>query len=225
MIKDNFLLIQETIAKHCTKAHRSSDDVILIGVTKTKPVSVVCEALACGITHVGENRVQEALEKQEALPDNTATWHFIGSLQSNKVRKVVGNFAYIHSVDSIELAEKISTVAVELGIVQSCLMEVNLAGEGSKGGVSSSSVFATFNQVKDLPGIRWEGIMIIPPFDENPQKTRHYFATARALRDQLEVVGERPLPHLSMGMSHDFGIAIEEGATMVRVGTALFGGR
>jgi len=215
-VRGNCLRILERI--HDTAAHcgRNPGSIKLIAVTKTLPPDRIRQAVACGIRDVGENRLQEALPKENALADLGLTWHFIGHLQSNKAKKVVGNFHWIQCVDRPELAEKLNLAASSPLPV---LMEVKLDEEPGKSGMSEEGVHAFVEQFSAYTQLRLRGFMAIPPFFEDPEGARPYF---RRLREFARQFG---LPELSMGMSHDFEIAIDEGATMIRIGTALFGER
>jgi len=228
-MEDNLLArlrkVQKIIETSCDKVGRSADSVTLIAVTKTKPVLMIEEAYACGVRIVGENRVQEALEKQAVIAFPDLQWHLIGHLQGNKVSKAVGRFAYIHSVDSVEVASKISGYAGELNISQRVLLQVHLGNEETKSGFDYHELMEQFNLLRMLQNLDIVGLMAIPPFCKNPEGVRPYFRELRELRNRLQTEFSFSLPHLSMGMSHDFEVAIEEGATMVRVGTALFGER
>lgn len=203
------------IREACARAGRDPESVRLIAATKT----VAAERIrAAGVLDAGENRVQEMLEKQHALQDLPITWHFIGTLQPNKVRKVVGRVALIHSVDTQQLAEKIDQAAHDLGIVQHVLVQVNVSGEPSKSGVAPSAAPGLVRLVNELKHVSVRGLMTIPaPGD--PAGTR------RAYRELAGLAASLDVPELSMGMSEDFEVAIAEGATMVRVGTAIFGDR
>ncbi len=216
--------ILERIARAERRSGRPGGAVTLVAVSKTQPLSLVLEARAAGLSVFGENYVQEAAEKVPALPD--AEWHLIGKLQGNKVRKAVSLFSWVQTADSAKRLSEISRCAVDAGRTLPVLLEVNLGAEDSKGGVTPQAVRAVVESSRDLPGLRVRGLMAIPPYAEDPEETRPYFARLRELRDRLS----RELPwadlkELSMGMSNDFETAIEEGATMVRVGTAIFGSR
>ncbi len=209
------------------RAGRDPSEVELVAVTKTVDAERIKEAIELGIRMIGENRVQEAREKIEKLrPDipETVQWHMIGHLQKNKVRLAVTLFDMIQSVDSIELARKINRVAAEFSKVQRVLVQVKLSEEETKFGVSEDSLEALLGEIVQLENLNLEGLMTIPPFFEDPERARPYFRRLRQLRDEMNSRGFR-LKHLSMGMSGDFEVAIEEGATLVRVGTAIFGRR
>lgn len=213
-IRERLLGIQARIEAACNRVQRSAGSVVLVGVTKTKPLEDVLAAYEAGLRHFGENRVQEAEEKFPHLPGD-ATRHLIGPLQSNKVNRAVKLFRVVETVDSQKLGEKLSRAAEAIGISLAVYVEVNTGGEESKAGVSPEETPALVAALSGLPGLTVEGLMTIPP----PGDTRPYFVRLRALSESLGLSG------LSMGMSDDFEIAIEEGATIVRVGTAIFGHR
>jgi PLP dependent protein len=217
-IRANLGRVQEAVARACARAGRSSDDVLLIAVSKTMDAERVRMAVAAGVAALGENRVQEAREKIEAL-GRPVPWHLIGGLQTNKARDAARLFDWIHSVDRLELAQELSRRAHSAERTLNILLQVNLGDEPQKGGVASSETKRLGEAVAGLPGLRVRGLMAIPPAAPTPELTRPHFRALRELRDSLG------LEHLSMGMSADYEVAIEEGATMVRVGTAIFGQR
>lgn len=219
-IAERLAEIRSQIAAAARTAGREPDSVQLCAVSKTFPAAAVQEAMAAGQALFGENRVQEALQKIPLVPP-TARWHLIGHLQSNKVRKVLPLVEMIHSVDSEDLARDISRIACELGRRAQVLLQVNVASDDAKFGFTADGVRAAFAELAALPGIEIRGLMTIPPLEGDP---RPYFTALRRLRDEL-ATAEHPLPELSMGMSGDFPAAIAEGATIVRVGSAIFGGR
>jgi pyridoxal phosphate enzyme (YggS family) len=214
--------VQARIRAAAARSGRPPDAVRLVAVSKTVPAARIQEALAAGVTILGENRVQEARDKIRLLPD--ATWHLIGHLQTNKARLAAELFALIHSLDSIRLAEELDRHGAQAGKVVRCLVEVNVGGEAQKSGLPETEVPALLAAARGLPGLAIQGLMAVPPFLPEPEAVRPYFRALRALRDRLAREGFA-LPELSMGMSHDFEVAVEEGATMVRVGTAIFGAR
>jgi pyridoxal phosphate enzyme (YggS family) len=218
-IADNLRLIRARIAVAARAAGRDPDSVQLCAVSKTFPVAAVEEALAAGQTLFGENRVQEALEKIPLVLQ--ARWHLIGHLQSNKVRKILPLVEMIHSVDRADLARDISRIALELGLRCQVLLQVNVASDDAKFGFTAGGARDAFAELTTLPGLDIRGLMTIPPLEGDP---RPHFAALRRLRDELATPAH-PLPELSMGMSGDFPAAIAEGATIVRVGSAIFGGR
>jgi hypothetical protein len=226
-IANNIARVQERIAAACRRAGRQPEEVRLIAISKTVPAERIREAYEVGLHDFGENRVQEAAAKRPTLSDLTATWHLVGHLQSNKAKPARELFHWIHSVDSARLAERLDKVTVCSGDKLSALIEVNLGGEESKSGVSESEVLALVEALSGLETLEIRGLMTVPPFLEDPAQVRPYF---RRLRELAADISKRNLPRvamqeLSMGMSHDFEVAIEEGATMVRVGTAIFGAR
>lgn len=226
MLAENLQEVRAEIEAAARRAGRNPEDVLLLAVTKTHPVAVVREAIAAGLTELGENRVQELLEKQAQITD-PVRWHLIGHLQTNKVKSVVGRVALIHSVESLRLAEEISRKAVALGVVQNVLVELNMAGEESKFGIKPEECRAFLRQIAPLPGLKVKGLMTVAPFVEDPERNRVYFRQMREL--SVDIAAEKldnvDMEHLSMGMSNDFAVAVEEGATIVRVGTRLFGER
>jgi pyridoxal phosphate enzyme (YggS family) len=213
-ITENLEAIRHRIHEAAVRTGRAAESVELLAVSKTHPVETIQQAVEAGQLMFGENRVQEILLKQPQLPGKLQ-WHLIGPLQSNKVRKILPCVEMIHAVDSLDIARDINRIAGELGLHPRVFIEINLATESTKHG---------FN-VYALDRLYIQGVMCIPPFDPVPEKTRPYFAKLRELRDDLEKLGGAPLPQLSMGMSHDFETAIEEGSTIVRVGSAIFGSR
>jgi PLP dependent protein len=214
----NLRAVQESIATACRRAGRAPSEVLLIGVSKTVDLDRIRAAIAAGVPALGENRVQEAKDKVEAL-GRPVPWHLIGSLQTNKARDAVRLFDCIHSVDRLDLAREIDRRAQAVGRPIEGLLQVNLGDEPQKGGVAEDEAERLRDACAALSHLRIVGLMAIPPHTEEAEGARPYFKRLRALRD---AVG---LPHLSMGMSADYAIAIEEGATMVRVGTSLFGPR
>ena len=223
-IAANLELIRERISTACESAGRDLKSVELVAVSKTKPAEVIQEAVEAGQLLFGENRVQEVLLKKPLLPAKLR-WHLIGPLQSNKVRKVLPMVEMIEAVDSLSIAKDINRIAAELGLHPKVLLEINVATESSKHGFSAAQIREQLEELYALDRLYIQGLMCIPPFDATPESSRKYFAHLRTLRDELEKLGGAPLSVLSMGMSHDFEVAIEEGATLVRVGTAIFGGR
>jgi PLP dependent protein len=215
--------VRHRIASAAERSGREAGEVTLVAVSKTFPSDVVQTAIEAGATDLGENRAQELKAKVSALGD-AARWHFVGPLQTNKVRIVVGAASLIHSVDRPELAEAISRRAGSLGIVQEVLLEVNVAGEAAKHGTDLSDAVALARTVVALDNVTIAGLMTMTPFSDDPETSRPYFRQLAGLRDQLEEVVPGPLG-LSMGMSRDFEVGVEEGATWVRVGEAIFGSR
>lgn len=209
------------------RSGRPKNTVRVIAVSKYRTVEEIEDAFSAGVTEIGENRVQEAEHKHPLLQDRELVWHLVGHLQSNKARRAVQMFDWIHSVDSVKLAERIDRLAGESGKRQRVLVQVDLAGEETKAGLPAARLFETLEQMSRLEHLSVEGLMVLPPYLPDPEGVRPYFSRLRALRDEA---AERdllagPLAELSMGMTHDFEVAIEEGATMVRIGTAIFGER
>jgi hypothetical protein len=226
-IHENIVRVRERIAAACRRAGRREEEVRLIAVTKIVPPARIREAFEAGLREFGENRVQEAKAKRPELSELTVTWHMIGHLQSNKARAARELFHWIHSVDSLRLAEKLHQAAVCEGERLPVLLEVNLGDEASKSGVREEEIPALAEHVSRLATLEVRGLMTIPPFLEDPEHVRPYFRRLRELARRVEQAGLPgvSMQELSMGMSHDFEVAIEEGATMIRVGTAIFGPR
>ncbi len=232
-LKSNLARIHERIARAAERAGRRADEVTLVAVSKTFPAEAIREAYALGLMHFGENRVQEWESKREAVGDLDATVHLIGHLQSNKARRASEIFNVVDSVDSIALARKLDAAlgdeaksgAARLPV----LIEVHLAAEESKSGVTEAGLSGLANAIRELPHLELRGLMAIPPFLENPEDVRPYFRRLRQIRDALQtslgLAAADSLRELSMGMSHDFEVAIDEGATQIRIGSALFGSR
>jgi pyridoxal phosphate enzyme (YggS family) len=216
-IAGNVAALEQRIAAACDRAGRPRNDVLLVAVTKTFPASDVSAAIAAGMTDVGENRVQEARDKQPVV-DGSARWHLIGHLQSNKAKDAVRLFDVVQTVDSVELGQKLARAAEAAGKRQDVLIEVNVGGEPQKAGVQPADVAALVAELRALRALHVTGLMTIPPHGE-AEAMRPHFRELRTLRDQLG------LQQLSMGMTDDFEVAIEEGATIIRVGRAIFGSR
>ncbi len=216
--------VRARIAAAATRVGRDPGDVTIVAVTKSHPLDAVRLAAANGLLEVGENRVQEALEKQDAWPDAPVHWHLIGHLQRNKAKAAVGRFVLIHSLDSIRLADALEQAAAAKQLVQDVLIEVNVAKEPQKSGVMPDEADALLEHASGLPHLKLKGLMTIAPFTNDEATLRCVFRKLRDLRDELSAFGFE-LSALSMGMSNDFEIAVEEGATMVRLGTVLFGER
>ena len=226
MIQENLRIVEENIKKACMRAGRDPKEVTLIAVSKTKPVPDLTEAYEAGARDFGENKVQEIMDKEAVLPKDIR-WHMIGHLQRNKVKYIVDKACLIHSVDSVRLAEEISKEALKKNVEADILIEVNAAGEESKFGVSIEEAPKLVEEIAGLPGIHIKGLMTIAPYTENPEENRKYF---RALRELAVDIGEKNIDNvtmnfLSMGMTGDYQVAVEEGATLVRVGTGIFGAR
>ena len=224
-ITDNLRSVRERVASACQRAGRSPDEVTIVGVSKTFPPALVVEACGAGLTDFGENRVQEAATKIPAVEalGSRPRWHLVGHLQTNKVKTALGLFDIIHSVDSLHLAESISRQVANLPVRQAdplpILLEVNVAGEASKFGLRPEETGPALEQIARLPGLAVQGLMTVAPLADDPEEVRPVFRELRRLRDDLG------LRDLSMGMTDDFEIAIEEGATIVRIGRAIFGPR
>jgi len=226
-LRANLLKVQERIAAAARRAGRRAEEITLIGVSKTHPAEAIREAYEAGLRHFGENRVQEWEGKRGQLEGLDATWHLIGHLQSNKAARAANLFDSIDSVDSVGIAQRLERARGEAGAEKKLrtLIEVWLSQEESKSGVKAEELHQLANAIVEMPRVELVGLMCIPPFFEEAEKAREYFRRLRELRDGLQKQIGRELPVLSMGMSHDFEVAIEEGATEVRVGTALFGER
>ena len=223
-VSQNLERVREQIAHAAAKAGRIVEDVELVAITKTHPAEKAREAIEAGQTLFGESRVQEARAKIPELPSNLR-WHFVGHLQKNKIRHALPLFEMIHSVHSLSLAQDINRVANEEGLHPRVLLEVNMAGEGSKFGFSSEKLRYEMEELLALPRLSILGLMTIPQLAEEAEESRKYFVQLRELRDRLQTEFRVDLAQLSMGMTQDFPVAIEEGATLVRVGTAIFGER
>jgi PLP dependent protein len=223
-IEENLISIRQRIAAACARAGREENSVTLLAVSKSHPPETIGAAVAAGQIFFGENKIQEAKAKIPLCPGK-ARWQFIGHLQSNKVRDAVELFEMIQGVDSLALAQEISKRAAQAAKTLPILLEVNVAGEGSKFGYAPEKLLAELNELSALPRLEIHGLMAIPPYASVAEKARPYFQKLRELKIECEQILGAPLPQLSMGMSGDFEVAIEEGATIVRVGTALFGER
>ncbi len=228
MLKENVSNILERVGRAAVRAGRSPGDIKLVAVTKTVDIDTIREAINAGLRILGENRVQEAQRKISKLKAQISNakieWHLIGHLQKNKAKYALQLFDLIHTVDSVSLAEELNRQAEKAGKVQRILVQVKLSEEETKHGASEEALMAILGRIRELGNLRAEGLMTIPPFFEDPEKARPYFRKLRELRDEAESAGFG-LPELSMGMSGDFEAAIEEGATLVRIGAALFGER
>jgi pyridoxal phosphate enzyme (YggS family) len=224
----NLVAVRSRIERAAATAGRNADEIKLVAVSKTHPVPVLREALATGIAVFGENKVQEAEDKITEIGRAGVEWHLIGHLQSNKARRAVQLFDVIHSVDSVELATRLERICVEQNKERlSVLVQVDLAGEDTKSGIAANEMSQLVDYLKICRRLSFEGLMILPPYFENAEDVRPYFRKLREIRDRLALENAFGAGNgeLSMGMSHDFEIAIEEGATIVRVGTAIFGER
>jgi len=228
--------VEQRLQQACARSGRSREDINIIAVTKYVSVASTLEVIRSGLVHVGENRWQNAQDKwyaarQTASGGDTsaaagqAVWHFIGSLQTNKAKEVVGRFAYVHSLDRLSLAQAIERKAAELGIVVPCFLQVNVSGEDSKHGLAPEELLPFVKELSRFTHIKIEGLMTMAPFEAEPEETRPVFRGLRQLRDELnrEAATETPVNGLSMGMSNDFEVAVEEGANWLRLGTILVG--
>lgn len=237
MIAENIIYVQDRITAACRRTGRSPEEVTLVAVSKTKPVSDILQAFECGITNFGENRLEEAAQKLPDLAGQALRWHMIGHVQSRKSDEVAAlGFHLIHSLDSVKLARRYSRFAVEKGITLPVLLEVNVSGEATKSGwiaynwekddAVRLTLWHDIEVVLTLPGLDVQGLMTMAPIVENMEETRPVFQSLAALRNNLkQTFPDRNWQHLSMGMTDDFDVAIEEGATLVRIGRAIFGER
>lgn len=217
--------VREELAQAAKEAGRAPEDVKLVAVSKLHPASDIRALAESGQMDFGENYVQEAMGKQDDLSDVDVNWHFIGGLQSNKAKFVAGNFGLVHSVDSRKLAQALHKKASSLGVVQDILVQVNIAGETQKSGITEENLSQLADEVTEMEGVRLVGLMTMPPFFDEPERARPVFSRLRELKDGLEKQLGTKLPHLSMGMTGDFIPAVQEGATLVRIGTRIFGVR
>ncbi len=227
MMRDRIQKIEQQIRDAAEKAGRNAQEIRLVAVSKIKPASMVKEAIIAGQTLFGENYIQEAVAKVEEIGGDEAQWHFIGHLQSKKSKYAVGVFDLIHSVDSLKLATEIDKQAAKKGVVQNILIQVNTSGEESKSGTTDETVIALIREVAALKHIAVKGLMTMPAFFDDPEGARPYFRQLRLIKERINAlaIDGVEMRELSMGMSGDFEVAIEEGATLVRVGTAIFGAR
>jgi len=223
-LAENLRQVRRRVETAACAAGRDPASVTLIGVSKTHPASAIKEAVAAGLTDLGENYVQEAVEKIGEVADATVTWHFIGALQSNKTREVAESFQWVHTVDRLKIATRLSEQRPHYAPPLQVCLQVNIGGEDTKSGVQPGTLGELAGAVAALPRLRLRGLMCIPPPEDDEGRQRHWFARLRRLRDELNAAGHA-LDALSMGMSGDFELAIAEGATHVRVGTAIFGTR
>jgi hypothetical protein len=226
MIKENLDFVEENIRKACEKAGRDRSEVTLIAVSKTKPVEAIREAMDYGITVFGENKVQEMRDKNLEITE-PLNWHMIGHLQANKVKYLPGMACMIHSVDNLKLAEEIEKQAAKHDLVMDVLIEVNMANEETKFGLSPEEVVPFLKEIAGFEHLNIRGLMTIAPFTDEPESNRVYFKGLRELKDSInsQNILRKPMDTLSMGMTGDYMVAIEEGATFVRVGTGIFGER
>ena len=226
MLKENLKTVEEHVQEACKRAGRSREEVTLIAVSKTKPLEMLQDVYGEGVRDFGENKVQELCDKMEQLPSDIR-WHMIGHLQRNKVKYIVGKVALIHSVDTYRLAEEINIQAKKRGIIVPILVEVNIAGEETKFGTTAEDAMLLVEEISKLENVRIRGLMTIAPFVENPEDNRLYFRKIKQLSVDItnKNIDNVSMEILSMGMTGDYEVAIEEGATMVRVGTGIFGAR
>lgn len=226
MLTENLKKVEQNIREACKKANRAREEITLIAVSKTKPVSMLNEVYGLGVRDFGENKVQELSEKYPQLPQDI-NWHLIGHLQTNKVKHVIGKATLIHSVDSVRLAEAIEKEAEKKDCIVPILIEVNVAEEESKFGFKVDEVLSAVETIATFPHVRIKGLMTIAPFVENPEENRSIFARLQKLSVDIRSknIDNVSVDILSMGMTNDYQVAIEEGATMVRVGTGIFGAR
>lgn len=226
MLTENYDKVEAVVIDACDKSGRNREDVTLIAVSKTKPISMLREIYDHGCRHFGENKVQELVEKYEALPKDIK-WHMIGHLQRNKVKYIVDKVALIHSVDSLRLAEEISKEAVKKQVEVDILIEVNVAKEESKFGIATEETTALIRQIAVLPGVHIKGLMTIAPYVEDAEENRRYFTQLKQLSVDISAknIDNVSMGVLSMGMTGDYAVAIAEGATLIRVGTGIFGER
>ena len=227
MISSNLAAVRARLEQAARAAGRDPAAVRLVAISKTFPPAAVLEAAGAGQVDFGENRVQEALQKIRATAEHQIRWHLVGHLQSNKARKAVSAFDVIHSIDGVDLLTQVDAAAAEVGREPELLIQVDLAGESTKFGAPEADLPAIFDAAGRLTAARLVGMMVLPPYAEDPEEARPWFRRLCEIRDGLarQGVDARHLRELSMGMSHDFHVAIGEGATMVRVGTAIFGER
>jgi pyridoxal phosphate enzyme (YggS family) len=226
-IKENVARVRERIAAACLRSGRAPDGVKLLAISKTFPPESIRAAYEVGLRDFGENRVQEGQAKRPALSDLSITWHLVGHLQTNKARAARELFHWVHSVDSFRLAQKLDQATSSGGGRLPVLLEVNLGGEESKAGVGEPEIIPLAEQISQLAMLEVRGLMVIPPFFDNPESVRPYFRRLRELAREIDAknIPNISMQELSMGMSHDFEVAIEEGATIIRVGTSIFGAR
>ena len=226
MLEENLKKVEANIQAACERCGRKREEVTLIAVSKTKPVSMLKEVYDCGIRDFGENKVQELTEKYDQLPEDMK-WHMIGHLQRNKIKYIIGKTELIHSVDSLRLAEAIEAESAKKDCITDILLEVNVAQEESKFGFSSEELLKEIDRFADFPHIRVKGLMTIAPYVEKPEENRIYFAKLKQLSVDITAkkVNNVTMSIFSMGMTNDYEVAIEEGATVVRVGTGIFGER
>lgn len=224
-LSNNLSKIRTSIARVLEQRNDAERKVTLVAVSKKQPLEKIAALARLGQVHFGENYVQEAISKMETLGDLNIRWHFIGGLQTNKAKYAAGKFALVHSVDSLKLAQALHKKAQSMNIVQPVLIQVNLAGEKQKSGVLEKDLPGLSRRILELNHLKLDGLMIMPPYFDEPERSRPFFAGLRRLKQNMEQQLGIRMPHLSMGMSGDFKVALEEGATMVRIGELLMGPR
>jgi len=222
---NNLDAVKKQINQAALSCGRDPESITLIGVSKRKSAQMVFEAIEAGCKNLGENYIQEAVDKIDTLGKKSACWHFIGHLQSNKAKFAVRYFDYIHTVDTVKLAREIDRQAAKIGKVQKLLLQINIAQEDTKSGATAADAISLAREFSGFENLSLDGLMCMPPFFSDPEDARVYFKRLRMIQGAIQAAGLDNLAHLSMGMSNDFRVAIEEGSTMVRVGTAIFGGR
>ncbi|MCG8470486.1 MAG: YggS family pyridoxal phosphate-dependent enzyme [Desulfobacterales bacterium] len=226
-MKDRIAHIETKVQEAALRAGRNPEEIRLVAVSKTKPVEMVAEAFEAGQRIFGENYIQEAVEKIQRLEEKDIQWHFIGHLQSKKSKYAAGNFELIHSVDSLKLATELNKQAAKKGVLQNILIQVNTSGEESKSGTTEAEVVQMIREIAELKHVAIKGLMTMPAFFDDPEGARPFFKQLRQIKERIETLAipNVEMKELSMGMTGDFEVAIEEGATLVRVGTAIFGPR
>ncbi|MBC2704318.1 YggS family pyridoxal phosphate-dependent enzyme [Desulfobacula sp.] len=226
-IKDNFDRVNKQIVDAVMSCGRKPDTIQLIAVSKRKSVKMIMEGIQAGAKHFGENYIQEAIEKIDVIGKNKICWHFIGHLQSNKAKFAVKYFEYIHTVDTLKLAKSIDKQAKKIDKIQKILVQVNIGKEETKSGTRTEETIELIKQISTFENLSLQGLMCMPPYFSDPEKARIYFKQLGLLKEKIMArkLGNVTMEHLSMGMSNDFKVAIEEGSTMVRVGTSIFGRR
>ena len=226
-MKDRIAHIETKVQEAALRVGRNPEEIRLVAVSKTKPVEMVAEAFEAGQRIFGENYIQEAVEKIQRLEEKDIQWHFIGHLQSKKSKYAAGNFELIHSVDSLKLATELNKQAAKKGVLQNILIQVNTSGEESKSGTTEVEVVQMIREIAELKHVAIKGLMTMPAFFDDPEGARPFFKQLRQIKERIEtlVIPNVEMKELSMGMTGDFEVAIEEGATLVRVGTAIFGPR
>ncbi|MFH0991023.1 MAG: YggS family pyridoxal phosphate-dependent enzyme [bacterium] len=227
MVTDNIELVRKAISEVCLRCGRQPGEITLLGVSKTVGIEAIREAAQAGLIDLGENYVQDLVSKRDELADEKIHWHFIGHLQSNKAKYIADFITLVHSVDSLRLGEELSKRAERIHRILSVLIEVHTTGETTKSGVKPDQVVELAKGLSQLPGIHVKGLMTMGPFSDDPEDSRPSFQQLAVLRKKIAAEGIEncSMDHLSMGMTHDFSVAIEEGATIVRIGTAIFGER